>query len=112
MIENPKFMSYNTYSFLKSLIESEKQKSEKNYHTASNLIGDWVEDKTGFYFYTRKFDYKKDKRAGDQIYNNYRLQLRVLNNIQAELLLAYNKAAHPNIRKELKHESKRGKKNN
>jgi len=93
------YMSYFTYTFLKSLLETELVNEFKKYNDARDLIGELVlkEDRLGFPL-THNYDpYFKDKRASDQIWNSYKVRCQHIENMKAQLDFAYSKSAHPNI---------------
>lgn len=97
--EEPEYMSHDTYLFLRDLLEKEIEKCYDNFNTAHALIGtNFKFNRGGRYPDSRDFDpYGKDKRAVEQITENYRAYTRSIEQMKKDLRLAYAKAAHPNV---------------
>ena len=91
-------MEYFTYRFLCSLLETELEHEFKKYQDARGLIGKLEVKEDGIHPLTHYYDpYFKDKRAADQIYDNYRVRCQLIEKMKDELKFAYSKSAHPNI---------------
>jgi hypothetical protein len=96
---NPEIhMEYFTYTYLKSLLETELTHEFKKYQDARGLIGELINKEDGIHPLTHNFDpYFKDKRAADQIWSNYQVRCQLIEKMKEELDFAYSKSAHPNM---------------
>ena len=92
------YMAYFTYTFLKSLLEAELVNEFKKYNDARDLIGRLEIKEDNGHPLTHWYDpYFKDKRAADQIWNNYRTRCQLIEKMKKELDFSYSKSAHPNL---------------